>query len=128
MTRTGYGFGFELPIRTKTENNNDEHWRIRWQRAKQQRQTVHQYLTLLARQGYRIELPVTVTLVRIAPRLLDHIDNLSSSSKHIRDGIADFFEVDDRSSQYTWVYEQAKGKPKYYGIRIILAPQEGFPL
>ena len=124
MERTCYGFGFELPIRTRTENNNNEHWRLRWKRAKLQRTTVCQYLQVLWRQGYRLELPVAVTLIRIAPRQLDHIDNISSAQKHTKDGVADFFQVDDRTDQLTWTYLQMRGKPKYYGIRIILEPQE----
>ena len=124
MERPCYGFGFELPIRTQTENNNNEHWRLRWKRAKLQRTTVCQYLWVLWRTGYQIQLPVTVTLIRVAPRQLDDIDNLSSAVKHLRDGVADFFTLDDRTPQLRWQYAQIKGKPKYYGVRIILEPQE----
>ncbi len=124
MERSCYGFGFELPIRTRTENNNNEHWRLRWKRAKLQRTTVCQYLWVLWRSGYQIQLPVTITLIRVAPRQLDDVDNLSSSVKHLRDGVADFFTLDDRTPQLQWRYAQMKGKPKYYGVRIILEPQE----
>ena len=126
--RTQYGFGFELPLRTQTENNNNEHWRKRWQRAKLQRTTVCQYLWMLYRAGYRIQLPALVTLIRVAPRQLDHIDNLSSAGKHIRDGIADFFCLDDRTDQLAWHYAQMRGKPNYYGIRIVLEPQKENPI
>ncbi len=122
--REQLGFGFELPIRTQTENNNDEHWRKRWKRAKHQRETVKQYLWVLWRQGFRIHLPVTVTLIRVAPRKLDDVDNLSSSVKHCRDGIADFLEVNDNTPLITWTYAQMRGMSKYYGVRIILEPRE----
>ena len=118
------GFGFELPIRTKTENNNDEHWRKRWRRAKYQRDTVHQYLVFLRQQRFKVWLPLTVTMIRVAPRQLDDIDNLSSAMKHIRDGIADFLEIDDRTPLVQWHYAQTRGRPKYYGIRIILQSRE----
>jgi len=118
------GFGFELPIRTQTENNNDEHWRKRWKRAKYKRDTVKQYLWVLWRQGFRIQLPVIVTLIRVAPRKLDDVDNLSSSVKHCRDSVADFFEVNDNTPLITWRYAQMRGVPKYYGIRIVLESRE----
>lgn len=62
-------------------------------------------------------LPCTVTLTRIAPRDLDG-DNLQSSLKAIRDGVADFLKVDDRDSRVTWAYAQERGAPKFYGVRV----------
>ena len=120
------GFGVEIPIRTRTENNNDEHWRVRQKRAKMQRETVRQWLLVLQRLPGNccyIPLPVTVTLIRVAPRQLDHIDNLSSSLKHIRDSVADFYEVNDRTPLITWVYDQQRGRPHYYAVRLILEPR-----
>jgi hypothetical protein len=65
-------------------------------------------------------LPVTVKMVRIAPRKLDEGDNLSGGFKHVRDGIADWLGVDDGGKDVTWVYEQRKGKPRQYAIEISL--------
>lgn len=118
-----YGFGFEIPIRTRTENNNDEHWRVRAKRAKLQRTTACQYLWSLWNQGYQVQLPITITLIRVAPRTLDEGDNSSSSSKHIRDGIADFFELPDNDPRMVWRYAQMKYRPHYYAVRVVLEPQ-----
>lgn len=52
-------------------------------------------------------LPVTVTIVRIAPRALDD-DNLAYAAKAIRDGIADALGVRDNDLRVSWRYEQRK--------------------
>ena len=122
------GFGFEIPMRTVAEVNSHTHWRVRQQRAKQQRGTVHQYLWLLERQGYRVPVPVTVTLIRVAPRLLDTGDNLPSALKASRDGIADYYKQDDRQPSIVWRYDQQRGRPKYYAIRVVLEPQKENPI
>ncbi len=64
------------------------------------------------------KLPVTITLMRISPRLLDS-DNIEGAFKHIRDGIADAFGVDDSPrSPVTWRYGQRKGSPARAEISI----------
>jgi hypothetical protein len=106
-----------LPIRTVSEANRagSQHWRVRHKRAKEQRGLA----AMLARNtfGKAPSLPLTITLTRIAPRELDD-DNLSSSQKHVRDGLADWLGVDDRSKQITWVYRQERGAPRTYGVRV----------
>jgi len=65
-----------------------------------------------------------VTLTRIAPQELDD-DNLARSFKAIRDGIADAVGVDDRSKRFRWKYDQEKGGPKKYSVRIHIETKEG---
>ena len=60
---------------------------------------------------------VDVTIVRIAPRLLDD-DNYVASCKALRDGIADAFKMRDNDPRITFWYEQRRGKPKEYAARI----------
>lgn len=60
-------------------------------------------------------MPATVTITRIGKRKLDS-DNLAISAKHVRDGIADAYGVDDGSDLYTWNYAQEIGKD--YAVRI----------
>jgi hypothetical protein len=61
-----------------------------------------------------------VTITRIAPCELDD-DNLAGSAKAVRDGVADWLGVDDRTkrSGVVWKYEQARdGRAYGVGIRI----------
>lgn len=61
---------------------------------------------------------MTITITRIAPRALDD-DNLRAGAKSIRDGITDALGLkDDRDARLRWEYEQARGKPNQYAVRI----------
>ena len=97
--------------------NLREHWSVKARRAKCHRGAT--YLQLRAR-ALEHAVPCTVTLTRIAPRPLDG-DNLQSSLKACRDGIADFLKVDDRDPRVTWVYAQEKGQPKQQALRVEIA-------
>lgn len=52
---------------------------------------------------------MVVHVIRRAPRLLDS-DNLVSSAKALRDGIADGLGVNDRDPRVEWVVSQEKGE------------------
>lgn len=113
-----------IPLRTVSEANraSSEHWRVRHKRAKSQRETARAFtLIQVGHLGtiYRKwpAVTLTVTLTRISPRVLDD-DNLASSQKHVRDGVADALGIDDRDPRVTWDYAQEKGKPGFYGVRI----------
>ncbi len=121
---------FTIPIRTISEANSHQHWRLRAKRAKAQR-GVARLLTnhaLVASGSYayafslgrKTPFPLVVTLTRIGPRRLDS-DNLAGSMKHVRDGIADALLVDDGDeARVTWRYEQTKGKAKTFGITVTI--------
>jgi hypothetical protein len=106
-----------LPLRTVSEANGREHWAAKARRVKLHRQGA--YWQLRASGALR-HLPCVVTLVRVAPRDLDG-DNLQSSLKACRDGVADWLQVDDRDPRVTWNYEQRKGQPKEYAVEVIVA-------
>ena len=111
-----------FPIRTVSEANRRGHWAKHARRTADQRRAV-----LLAFRpailAAKWTLPVRVTIVRIAPRALDS-DNAVGSAKHARDGIADALAAiglrDDRDARVTWLVGQERGKPREYGVRIIL--------
>lgn len=103
-----------IPLRTVSESNAHEHWRVRQRRAKEQRGTTALVMRSLSRPG---PLPLVVTITRIAPRALDS-DNLAGSQKHIRDGVADWLGIDDRDPRIEWRYAQERGAPKSYAVRI----------
>lgn len=108
-----------IPLRTVSEANSHEHWRVRQKRAKGQRHTAELVVRTAgsAFEDRTVRLPLTVTLTRIAPRSLDS-DNLAGSQKHVRDGIADALGINDRDPGVTWTYAQERGAKGYYGVRI----------
>lgn len=110
MTR----IAFTVPVRTVSEANAHEHWRVRQKRAKVQRF----YASLLTRVPDHWDKAI-VTLTRIAPRALDS-DNLAGSQKHVRDGIADTLGIDDRDPRVEWRYAQRRGKPREYAVEVLI--------
>lgn len=109
-----------IPVRTVSEANTHTHWRERARRAKEQRTAAYWavHVTNFARLhgGLFID-PLTVTITRVAPRALDD-DNLASSQKHVRDGIADALCIDDRDPRVSWRYAQRRGEPKQYAVEV----------
>lgn len=101
-----------IPIKTVSTLNQREHWAKRARRARSERMLASMVTPR------RLDLPLTVSLTRIAPRALDGHDNLSSSFKAIVDGICDRLEIDDRDPRITFRYSQERGKPKEYAVRI----------
>lgn len=98
---------FEVPVRLVSLLNAREHHMARARRAKTQRTAAHTIAREHVSELVDTPLSITVTITRIAPRELDD-DNLAGSAKHIRDGIADALEIDDRDKRIQWRYEQAK--------------------
>lgn len=119
-----------IPLRTVSEANRHEHWRARQKRAKGQRTVAELVVRAQGRivtKGFGlfftdiIVKPLTVTITRLSPRQLDS-DNLASSQKHVRDGVADALGIDDRDPRVTWLYAQEKAKT--YGVRIEIRRRE----
>ena len=113
---------FTLALRTVSEANRRGSWRAHHARTKSQR-AIACGVTISetrGRQWVRTE-RIVVTLTRIAPRELD-TDNLASSAKGLRDGIADAINYgNDRDKRVTWVYAQTKGKPREYRVDVRIA-------
>lgn len=107
--------GFVLPIALVSEANAHEHWRKRQKRAKSQRGLTTFWLRAYRRSPPQV--PLVVTIVRVAPREVDS-DNLVGSAKHVRDGVADYLGVNDRSKDVVWVVRQEKGPPRTYGTKV----------
>lgn len=100
-----------LPIRIISEANSRQHWRKAAARKKEHRTTARLVMQQHARPMN--DGPITITLTRIAPRVLDD-DNLASGFKAARDGIADWLGIDDGSKRLAWRYGQSKSKPGEY--------------
>jgi hypothetical protein len=104
-----------LPLHIQSEANSRQHWRAKACRVRTHRQVTA--MSLAAMQGRPPAPPLTITMTRVAPRRLDD-DNLASGFKAVRDGIADWLEVDDGDRRLTWQYAQRKGKPLEYAAEI----------
>jgi hypothetical protein len=105
-----------LPVRTVSLLNEREHWSKRAARAAEHRALAHMLVKPQLRAA-RLELPVRVTMTRVAPCELDD-DNLRGALKAARDGVADALGVDDRSPRVQWVYDQRRGNVREYAVVI----------
>lgn len=107
-----------LPIATVSVSNMREHWAKKAARAKLHRQQAN----LMAMRIKTLELPATITLIRVGPRKLDD-DNLRGALKAVRDGLADRIGIDDGDPRITWEYGQEKGRPKQRGVIVRASSQ-----
>ncbi len=105
-----------VPIRIESVMNLREHWHQRARRAREHK-TATWYSLRAAKAPHT--LPCTVTLTRIAPRLLDG-DNLQAGLKACRDGVALWLQKDDAHPGITWRYAQRAGKPKEYAAEVVI--------
>jgi hypothetical protein len=118
-----------LPIRLVSEANARGHWSAKHRRASGQRNAA---LMALRPQVHGMSGPWWVLITRVAPRRLDS-DNLQTSAKAIRDGIAEALGVNDGDeSAATWVYDQRKAEFREpwtvgggYGVEICLEARRG---
>ena len=105
-----------LPLRVVSEANARGSWHGGASRAARQRSTV-----ALALQAHRRPaLPVSVRLVRWAPRRLDG-DNLQRACKAVRDAVAEWLGVDDADPRVSWHY--AQGTARTYALGVIAGPR-----
>jgi len=100
-----------VPVRTSTPGNAREHWRVAGKKAKMQRQAAKWTL-----QGRKLPpFPVRVKLIRCSSGKLDR-HNLPGALKHVIDGVADAYGVDDGDPR--WVFEFDQEKSKLVGVRV----------
>lgn len=111
-----------VPVRIESNANKREHWTKRAKRSKAHRTATALMLQTCGRKPP--ELPVKVTLTRIAPRSLD-TDNLAGGFKGLRDAVAEWLGADDKpGSGIEWAYAQCRGEPKTYTAQILIEPGE----
>lgn len=121
---------WEIPLKTVSEANCTEHWRIKSQRHKCQQFLIRQ---LFKHEAQEIPFPCEVKMVRLGPKFLDS-DNLGMAFKWIRDELSEClipyekfvikangarFKLKgrvDSDPRILWSYDQLK--TKIQGIRI----------
>ncbi|MGH3427824.1 MAG: hypothetical protein ACRDQZ_09710 [Mycobacteriales bacterium] len=110
-TWDGHALVLAWPARLYSESNQRDTWE-HMSRKKAQRAAAR---AILAPRIQGMTLPATITITRIGKRLMDS-DNIHGACKHVRDGIADAFGVDDGDPGYTWVVAQRIGQD--YGVEV----------
>lgn len=122
-----YDVTVRIPIKTVSETNQREHHMARHRRRRQQRQTVAMVMIGQLRAS-GIKAPCAVHLTRCAPSVGLDGDNLVSSLKAVRDGVADALGVDDGDASVTWHYEQRRSKPREWCVEIRIAKVDRPPI
>lgn len=120
-------FKVQAAIKTKNPlNGSYGHWTSKVRQRKAQREGIQLVLkTYYPRQDYRVQFPVEVHLVRIAPSGGLDDDALPAALKSIRDGVADWLGLsNDRTPNVKWTYDQRRGLPRQYAVEVIIRPLE----
>ena len=107
-----------VPIRTISALNAREHPMQRARRVKRER-----WNTAAVLHGHpKPELPCVVTMTRVGPSNGLDSDNLVSSCKGVRDQIAAWLGIDDKSPLVWWMCEQRRGKE--WAVEVSIVPRE----
>ena len=113
-----------IPIRIESEANLREHHMAKARRVKKQREAVAWAFKTVSCEDKLNAIaplmvqPLSITLTRIAPRVLDS-DNCQRGFKAVRDQIAQELGINDGDEKAaTWEYRQRKGKAKEYAVQI----------
>jgi len=108
-----------LPIKTVSELNKHEHWRVAHARHTIQKNEVKKQYKL---SKLRIEPPAEIVITRLSPRLLD-TDSAPGACKWVRDALADCIipglqagRADD--AKYGLTFEVKQEKAKVQGVKI----------
>lgn len=97
------------------------HWRKKARIVKALRSNAAAILFFASK--YPPMLPCIIYLTRIAPSNGLDGDNLQGALKPVRDGVADYLQVDDGSPLVTWEYAQERGPKGEYAVRIEIMRQ-----
>ena len=107
-----------VPIKTVSGMNAREHWRVKANRVKKERQATGWML----KGKPKPEIPCSVILTRLSFGSLDD-DNLASALKGVRDEIAQWLGVDDRDRiTVRYEYRQKRVARGEYGVEIEFGP------
>ncbi len=106
----------EIPIKTVSGMNAREHHMARSRRVKAER-TATSWALCQAKPPVP---PCTVKLTRLAPSNGLDSDNLQSSMKGVRDQIAAWIGIDDKSPLVVWQYDQQRAKD--YAVILEVSP------
>lgn len=108
----------ELTIATSTPGNNRCPWFVSRAEAQRQRKRAREAVN-----GVRAKppFPCIVTITRLSPRKMDR-HNLYGAMKHVIDGIADAYGVDDGDER--WEFRCVQEPARAIGVRIRIEAAE----
>jgi len=108
---------YTFEIKTVSEANQREHWRVRNARKKSQQAD---FAALWWRNGGQVEPPAMITFTRYSCRLLDN-DNLAGAFKHVRDELARQIGIDDGDERVKYRYEQVRipNRLHYFTVTVL---------
>ena len=108
--------GLRFGIKTVSEANQREHWRVRHERKKLQQS---HFSVLWKYYKPVINLPAEITFARHSCKELDS-DNLAGAFKHVQDQLAKELGVDDGDGSVKWRYEQKRisNREHYFTVTI----------
>ncbi len=98
----------EIPIRTVSESNVRGHWSRHHKRHQNQHGSAMLLTRLVCINCRSYGPPASVTMRRVAPRLLDE-GNVAASMKYVQDGVAEGLQINDGDRSISWAYEQRIG-------------------
>ncbi len=118
-------------LHTRSKLNQRGKWTVSKATAAERRATrVHWFRTIkvpLIDTGpapTRPRVPVICTLTRIAPKPLDEGEGDRAALKGVRDEVAVLLGLSkDNGWEVEWRYQQEKGEPKQYAVRITIEPR-----
>ncbi len=109
-----------LPIRTKSEQNCRDHWRVVSKRKREHHAITAAVLagvSPLARDWLKsMRRPLRITLTRLGPVACDS-DGATSGSKFLRDEIARWLQIDDGDDAAA-IWDNAREVAPCYGVRV----------
>ena len=112
-------FRIWMPIRTKTGLNSREHWAVRANRVRRERQATRWFWKthdMHLFDGYKG--PVTVSLTRVSPSARQpDLDNVVGGLKACRDELAALMGRDDGDRTITWEYDSRNGD---WGVEVVI--------
>lgn len=106
----------EIPIKTAPGLNAREHWQQRARRTRKEREATAWVL----RSAARPQIPCAVLLTRAGPSPGMDDDNLAGAMKAVRDEVARWLGIDDRSPQVRYRYAQCRART--WSVRVEFGP------
>lgn len=118
-----------IALRTHSILNAKVHWAHRARKARVERRAAA--LALRAAHPAQLSLldimgPIDITLTRLGPSAGLDCDNLAAAFKSVRDGVADWLQIDDGDQRLRWSYRQ--GRADCWAVRIEVLGPDAVPL
>jgi len=117
-----------IPIRTVSEANCTDHWRVKHKRHKKQKALIYM---LLRPKRPLLKVPCHINITRYAPRKLDKHDNLPISVKYLLDACCEVITNDyrpgraDSDERIEVAYNQVISK--HYAVKIHFLMPDSVP-